>query len=177
MAFEVSSVVADDGSGLAALDQEAIEFARHPEAGDRCIGDHRQALACAVINHDQNAHAAAVDELIGDEVERPAVIRPLGHQHRRPCAQRPLSSDPTADHETLVAIDSEQALVVHQEALPSQQDVKAPVAEAPALMGQGTQPLPQSGVVRPAAMTGPSFARSRLRCAPAPLAHVNAERR
>jgi hypothetical protein len=69
-----------------------------------------------------------------------------------PPTRRPLSSALTTDRETLVAIDSEQALVVHQEALPSKQDVKAPVAEAPALMRQGTQPLPQSCVVWSARM-------------------------
>ena len=135
---------------VAARSGKAVKFATWSYF--RGMGDQRQALARAVVKHDEDAHAAAVDELIGDEVERPAVIRPLGYQHRRPCAQRPLSSAPTTDHETLVAIDSEQALVIYQEALPSQQDVKAPVAEAPALMGQGPQPLPQSCVVWPARM-------------------------
>ena len=36
-----------------------------------------QALAGAVVDHDQDAYAATVDELIGNEVERQAVVRPL----------------------------------------------------------------------------------------------------
>jgi hypothetical protein len=81
-------------------------------------------------------------------------------------------SAPTADRETLVAIDSEQALVVHQEAFPSQQDVKAPVAEASALMRQGTQPLPQSCVVWPARMIPHRHPLAADNGARPPLAHV-----
>jgi hypothetical protein len=43
---QFGAVAADDGSALAALDQAAIELARHPKAGDRGVGDQRQALAC-----------------------------------------------------------------------------------------------------------------------------------
>jgi hypothetical protein len=42
--------------------------------------------------------------------------------------------------------------MVHAEALPSQPDMQAPIAEAPALMGQCPQPQPQSRVVPPAGM-------------------------
>ena len=77
-------------------------------------------LAGAVVDHDQDAQAAAVDELIGDKIQRPAVVRPLRDQHRCPCAQGPLATTPPADHEALLAIEPEQAFVVHREALPSQ---------------------------------------------------------
>jgi hypothetical protein len=60
-----------------------------------------------------------VNELIGDEVERPAITGPLRDQHRRPRAQSPLATTPLADHEALRAIEPEQALMVHRKALPS----------------------------------------------------------
>jgi hypothetical protein len=84
MAFEVSSVPLSLTMvlGLPRSTREAIEFARHPEAGDRGIGDQRQALARAVVNHDQDAHAAAVDELIGDEVERKRCFIPILQRRR-----------------------------------------------------------------------------------------------
>ena len=143
MAFEVSSVpLSLTILGLAALDQEPIEFARDPDARDRGVGDQRQALAGAIIDHDQDAHATTVDELVSDEVELPAIVRPLRDQHRRPRAQGALATAPPTYHEALLAIEPEQAFVVHLEALPSQQDVQAPVAEASALMRQSPQPLP-----------------------------------
>ena len=77
MAFDVSgAIVADDGIGLALSDQQPIEFAGDPRAGDRRIGDQCQALARAVVDHDQNAHAAAVNELIG---AKSSDQRSLGH--------------------------------------------------------------------------------------------------
>ena len=100
--------------------------------------------------HDQDAQAAAVDELIGDEVERPAIVRPLRDQHRRPRAQGAFASTSPADHEAFLAIQSEQPLMVHDEALPAQQNVQAPIAEAPALMSQSQQPSSQFGIGRPA---------------------------
>jgi hypothetical protein len=61
-------------SRLAALDDEPVQLARHPQAGQRGVGDQGQALARAVVDHREDAEAAAVEELIGDEVERPAVV-------------------------------------------------------------------------------------------------------
>jgi hypothetical protein len=43
---QLGTIVADDDPGLATLDQEAIELTRDPYAGDRGIGDERQALVC-----------------------------------------------------------------------------------------------------------------------------------
>ena len=65
---------------------------RHLDAGDRGVCHQRQALVRTVISHHQDTHAAAIDELIGDEVERPAVVGPLRDEHRRPRADRPLAS-------------------------------------------------------------------------------------
>jgi hypothetical protein len=71
----------------------------------------------------QDAKATTVDELIGDEVKRTAFIRSLAGLDRRPHAHGSFLPALTAHHETLLAIDAEQAFVVRQEALPSQQGV------------------------------------------------------
>ena len=62
---------------------------------------------------------------------------------------RPLAATAAAHDQPLLLIEAEQALVVHNEALPAQQDVQAPVAKAPAFIGQRLQPLAQSTIVRP----------------------------
>jgi hypothetical protein len=135
-------------------------------------GNQRQAFASAVVDHDQDAQTAAVDELIGDKIQRPAVVRPLRDQHRCPCAQGPLTTAAAADHKALLAIEPEQAFVVHHEALPSQQDVQAPVAEAPPHMGQTSQPCPQFCVVGPVAPISHRHPYAADRSARPPLAHV-----
>src|SRR5262245_55027458 len=121
MAFEVSSVPLSLTIVLG-LPRSASSrsSSRAPDAGDRGVGHQRQAFARAVVDHDEDAQAAAIDELIGNEVERPAVIRPLWNCQWRPCAQSPLASAAPADHEALLAIEPKQPLMVHNEALPSQ---------------------------------------------------------
>jgi hypothetical protein len=136
MAFEVSSVPLSLTMvfGLP-LGEESIELASDPDARDRSVGDQRQALTGAIVHHDQDADATAIEELVGDEVERPAIVWPLWDEHRRPRAQGPLAATSSTDHEAFFAIQPEQAFVVHLEALSSEQNVQSPVAEAPALMG------------------------------------------
>jgi hypothetical protein len=75
VAGQLGTVVADDGLRSAVGDQKPVELAGDPDTGDRGIGNQRQALTGAVVDHDQDAHAAAVDELIGGEVRR----RSFGH--------------------------------------------------------------------------------------------------
>src|SRR5208283_1890209 len=65
-----------------------------------------------------------------------------------------------------------QAFVVHLEALALQQDVQAPVAEASALMGQGTQPIPQLCISRPPATIPYRHPNAPDGSARPPLAHV-----
>ena len=74
---QLGAVVADDGLWLAASDQKPVELAGHPDAGDRGVGNRRQAFAGALVDH-QDAHTAAVDELIGNEVDRPASLAIFG---------------------------------------------------------------------------------------------------
>jgi hypothetical protein len=40
------------------------------DAGDRRVGHKRQALARAIVDHDEDAQAAAIDELVGSEDQR-----------------------------------------------------------------------------------------------------------
>ena len=89
-----------------------------------------------------------------------------------PACPRPLTTAAAADQKALLAIEPEQAIVVHREALPSQQDVQAPVTEAPPHMGQTSQPCPQFCVVGPAAPISHRHPYAADRSARLPLAHV-----
>ena len=62
--------------------------------------------------------------------------------------------------------------MVHRKALPSQQDVQTPIAEAPTLMGQRSQALSQFCVVRSAAPIPHRHPHAPDRSARPPLAHV-----
>lgn len=106
---ELSAIVADDSFRLAALVERPIDLANYPQARDRRVGDERQAFARAIVDNNQDAHAAAVDKLISDKVERSALVRSLWHQHRRSCAQHPFAVATAADNEVLLAIEPEQA--------------------------------------------------------------------
>jgi hypothetical protein len=104
--------------------------------------------------HRQDAHAATIDELISNEVERPAVVRPLRDQHRRPRAQSSLAAAPPADHETLLAIEPEERADV---------DSRTADAHAPTLAGAAAVQRRPVGSTD----TAPSSAGTRSSCTPA----------
>src|SRR5262249_10741662 len=138
---QLGAIVAHDRLWLAALIEKPIELTSNPNAGDRGVGDERQALARAIVDHNEDTKAAPIKHLTATKASRPASVRPSRTQHRRPCAQGPLAPPPPSNHEPFLAIDSKQPLMVHKKALPSQQHVEPPIAEAPALMGESPQPL------------------------------------
>jgi hypothetical protein len=78
-----SAQVADKVRGLPC--SKAIE--RAAWAPEMVIGYQDQPHGGAVIDRRQDGHAATVDELVGDEVERPTLIRPPWDYHRCPRAQ------------------------------------------------------------------------------------------
>src|SRR3954468_15838770 len=107
IASQLCAVVTHDHLWLAALDEQAVELARHSVAGDRRIRDQRQALAGAVIDHNQNAQPPPVNELIGDKVDRPAVIRQLRNRHRRARPKCTFAAAAPANHKAFLTIKPE----------------------------------------------------------------------
>ena len=57
---------------------------RDPTAGQGDIGNRGEAFPGAVVIDAENAVAPPVDELVGDEVERPPVVRQRCSGHGRP---------------------------------------------------------------------------------------------
>ena len=76
MALEVSSVPLSLTMRRrpAAPGDDGVQFARDPRPRQRGVGDQRQALAGAVVDHRQDAEAPAVGHLVGDEVQAPALV-------------------------------------------------------------------------------------------------------
>ena len=83
-----------------------------------------------------------------------------------PVCPRPAYDRRGGDHKAFLAIEPEQAFVVHREALPSQQDVQAPVTEAPPHMGQTSQPARSSASSADGTISTVTV-RSRSFCTPA----------
>jgi hypothetical protein len=88
MAFEVSSVPLSltivFGLPHWSRSRSSSRATRVPEIEVSAMSG--QTLARAVVDHYEDAQAAAIDELVGNEVEPPAV-RPLWNRHWRPCAE------------------------------------------------------------------------------------------
>ena len=103
---QLGAVVADNGAGLAASTDHIVQLAGNTPARDRAIGDERQALPSAVIDDCQDAEAPAIDQLVVNEVEAPALIRHQRHLDRPPGSQRPLASTAPAHAQPLLPVET-----------------------------------------------------------------------
>ena len=159
MAFEVNSVPLSETimPGLPRRCDQRRQLARHPPARDRGVGDRRQAFARHVVDDVEDAEPPAVGELVMDEVQRPARIRPRLDQDRRPRSNGPAAGAPLAHRKPFLAIEPVDAVDARGLALLPQQDEQPPIAKAPALVGEIAQLLAQLRVRRPARTgSGPS---------------------
>src|SRR6267154_5134326 len=173
MALDVSSVPLSLTivAGLARQPMIASS-ARDASPADRGVGHQRQTLAGAVVVHLQDPEPAPVGELVGDEVETPALVGDRGCLYRPPRSHGPLAPAALANHQPLLAIQTLNALFVDRMALAPQQHMQPPIAEPPPLLGQGLQPLAKFAVIRPpglAAHAGPIAVDHPAR---PPLAHL-----
>ena len=80
MALEVSSVPLSLTivAGRPRQRDDGVQLAGDPPARDRGVGHQRQTLAGAVVEHRQDPEAAAVGQLVGDEVQAPALVGRIG---------------------------------------------------------------------------------------------------
>lgn len=67
--------MADHRVRLAALPNQAGQFPGHMRKREGRLGHQRQTLPRVVIDHAQDAEAPATDQAVGDEVERPSLVR------------------------------------------------------------------------------------------------------
>ena len=110
--------------------------------------------------------------LNASDAKCPTLVGALGDGDRRPRAESPLAARAPAHLQPFLAVESAQLLVVHDQALPGQQDVQAAVAEPAALRGELPQPYPDRLIIGSAGSVADRRAvRPSHRTRP-PLAHL-----
>ena len=124
-AGQLGAVVGDTGGRLATPGHDRVELTPDPQAGERGVGDQRQAFAGEVVDDGEDAKAPAVAQLVMQKVERPALVGTLRHGQRCPGAERPLATAATADLKPFLDIEAAQLLVIQHDALAPQQDAAA----------------------------------------------------
>src|SRR5579864_8577161 len=102
---QLGAVVADDRLRTPpAAANGVVELARYAPARDRRVGDQRQAFAGTVVDHRQDAKAPTVGQLVGDEVEAPALVGRQRCHHWLPGADRALATAASAHRQPLLAV-------------------------------------------------------------------------
>ena len=71
---ELSAVIGDNHAGSTPSRHERRQLAHDPLAGDRRVGDRKQAFAGRVVDHVQDAEAPPAGELVVHEIEPPARV-------------------------------------------------------------------------------------------------------
>ena len=109
------------GRDRSAIAQSSSRATRTPE--NRGVGDEPDALAGEVVDHRKDPEPPTAGERVGHEVQRPALVAALRDRHRRPDAERPLATAATPHGQPLLAVKSEQLLVVQLDTFAPEQNV------------------------------------------------------
>src|SRR5262249_38232872 len=120
-AGQLGAIVGDTGGGLTAFSNNRVELAPDPQAGQRGIGDQRQALAGEIVDDGENAEAPAVTELVMRKIHRPSLVWALRQGQRCPGTERPLATAAPANLKPFLGVDPAQLLMVQSDALAPQQ--------------------------------------------------------
>ena len=120
----------------------APESFRRRRSGSACPG------RCSVVDDRQHPEAAAVRELVVNEVGRPAAIGTLRLRDWRACDRDPTPRPAPANRQALLAVEPLGLLAVHRPALAAQKDMQAAVAKPSPLIRELPKPRPQGVVVR-----------------------------
>ena len=148
--LQLGAVVGHDHLRLAAALGQCREFASHPAARDRGVGNRRQALPGHVIDDVEDAKAATAGELVVDEIERPTGVWLGRDEDRRAGSYRLAASSAFAHGQSLFAVEPVDAVDAGWLAFVPQQDVEAAITEATPLTGKLVQTGTQFRVRRPA---------------------------
>ena len=136
---ELRPVVADHHAGTPSLADDAIELAGNADPGQGRVDDEGEAFAGEVVDDGQDAEASAVAQNVRYEVDGPTLVHPLRDRHRCSRSDRPLAPTASPDRQAFLAVEPEDALVVHVRPRSSQKDVQPPVAEPAAFVRQRLQ--------------------------------------
>lgn len=147
VADEFGAVVAVDHEGLSPPSRQRFQLAHDPCARQRRVDHAGETFPREVVDHVQHPEAATVVECIGDEVERPTLVRPLWDRRRRSRAQSPFPSAAPAHHQPFFLVEPIDALQIDRPTFPPQQDRQTPIAEASPLVRKLAQPGSDGGIV------------------------------
>ena len=107
---------------------------------DAVVHSDVHALVAEVVGHRQALHSPAVGQAVADEVHAPHLVDIAGHLQRHALGRRAAHLLALAHSQVGLAVQAPDALVVDARKLRAQQIVDAPVAEAPARMGDLDDP-------------------------------------
>ena len=115
LAGQFGAVVADDGLGMRRGLAQLVQEERQPGPGDRSGHQLADAQPGEVVDDVQDAQALAAGQLVGHEVDRPALVRPGRHRHPDPGPPRP-PAPLGSDLQAKPRMDAALALAVHHQA-------------------------------------------------------------
>jgi hypothetical protein len=147
---ELGPVVGDDHTGFAALLHQRLQFSRHAPAGDRGVGDRRQAFARHVLDDVEDPEPPAAGELVVDEIQRPAGVGDSLDEDRRPGSHGAPPRPPLAHREAFFAVKSINAVDPRRFAVLTQQNEQPPIAKMSPCVGEVAQLCPKARVWRSA---------------------------
>ena len=144
---QLRAVVRDDHLRAATLVDQTGEFPRNADTRQRDIDNRRQGLACEVIDDAERPEPPAIAQGVGDEVEAPSLVRPLGEVHRAAGADCALPAAPALHGETFLLVDPEHLLVVSAQPLAVEQNAQPAVTKPAAGRSQRPQTLPHDSII------------------------------
>jgi len=146
-AGKFGTVVGGDRGGQAAGGCQLLEDGDDGAAADGSIDMKSQALTSEVIDQSQRAEAAAVGELVMDEVHAPALVGSGWLRQRHACESGQLPAAFAAQREALLAVKTLGALVILDETLGLEDIVQDGRTPAWLESGPMAEALPQSRIV------------------------------
>src|SRR5262245_22293463 len=146
-ARELRSVVQYQRLGRTPALDHPIEDARHACRWDRPTDLDRERLAREVVYNVERSKGPCIGQGVGHEVDRPALVGPLGPGNGPPRSSRNLLPPSSPYGEGLFSVNAIDALAVDPPAFTAEHVVDPPVAEAAALLGPCQDPLPQARIV------------------------------
>lgn len=145
---QFGAVVGDDCVWPAVPGDYGIQFAHDTGAGERRVGDERQALPCVVGDHGQDAEAPPIGELVVDKICRPVRVWFRLDRDRRPCALSRASGATLTHRQPYLLIEPIDAIDARSLAFAPEEDEQPSVIEVPALVGGIAQPCAKLRVRR-----------------------------
>lgn len=150
-AGELRAIVGNARRRLAPDRDDGIQLARNTGARERGVRHQGKAFACAVVGDRQCPEPAAIRQCVGDEIQRPALVRPRGKCQRRPQSECALAAATLPHLQAFLAVEPPEPLLVHRQAVSLQQEMQTPIPEPATYLRQLPDAQPNSTIVRPPA--------------------------